>query len=137
MTTQDPTNRLVSVDPGELEEGDAPIDITAQVRLLEPEASPRMLTRVPDAPTGFACVSSICTHQGCDLLRGSAAWGTVDEPIFDSTSWILTCPCHGSRFDVRTGRVVEGPASDPLPVFQTEPGDDSVLVSVQPSTSNN
>jgi Rieske Fe-S protein len=41
-----------------------------------------------------------CTHLGC-LLRFNAA----------ETSW--DCPCHGSRFDV-DGRVLEGPAVDPL-----------------------
>jgi glycine/D-amino acid oxidase-like deaminating enzyme/nitrite reductase/ring-hydroxylating ferredoxin subunit len=45
-------------------------------------------------------VSLRCTHLGC-LLRFNAA----------ETSW--DCPCHGSRFDV-DGRVLEGPAVDPL-----------------------
>jgi glycine/D-amino acid oxidase-like deaminating enzyme/nitrite reductase/ring-hydroxylating ferredoxin subunit len=45
-------------------------------------------------------VSMRCTHLGC-LVRFNAA----------ETSW--DCPCHGSRFDV-DGRVLEGPAVDPL-----------------------
>ena len=46
------------------------------------------------------CFSAICTHQGCVV----APSGTT-----------LNCPCHGSRFDALTGKVLNGPASRPLP----------------------
>lgn len=45
--------------------------------------------------------SATCTHQGC----------TVDSV----RSGVITCPCHGSRFDARTGAVVAGPAPRALP----------------------
>jgi thiosulfate dehydrogenase [quinone] large subunit len=46
-----------------------------------------------------AC-SAICTHAGCrvELANGG-----------------LYCPCHGSLFDSRTGAVLQGPATQPLP----------------------
>lgn len=45
--------------------------------------------------------SASCTHLGCQLNR------VADGRIF--------CPCHGSIFDARTGQVLQGPASTPLP----------------------
>jgi Rieske Fe-S protein len=49
----------------------------------------------------FKAFSAICTHQGCPV--GSVSAGTIN------------CPCHGSRFDVATGKPVAGPAAAPLP----------------------
>jgi len=43
-----------------------------------------------------------CTHLGCSLAKGHLA-GTV-----------VTCACHGSQFDVRTGAVLRGPAEEPV-----------------------
>jgi Rieske Fe-S protein len=41
-----------------------------------------------------------CTHQGCQV--SSVADGTID------------CACHGSRFSIKDGSVVNGPATQPL-----------------------
>jgi nitrite reductase/ring-hydroxylating ferredoxin subunit len=48
----------------------------------------------------FKCFRSVCTHQGCIV-------GEV-------RSNLITCFCHGSQFNARTGEVVTPPASDPL-----------------------
>ena len=43
-----------------------------------------------------------CTHAGCSLSQGHLHGTTV------------TCPCHGSKFDVTSGAVLRGPATRPL-----------------------
>jgi Rieske Fe-S protein len=45
--------------------------------------------------------SAVCTHQQC--LVDQVADGTID------------CPCHGSKFSIKDGSVVAGPAPSPLP----------------------
>lgn len=49
----------------------------------------------------FKGFSAICTHMQC----------TVDQ-VSDGT---IDCPCHGSKFSVKDGSVVAGPAPSPLP----------------------
>ena len=43
-----------------------------------------------------------CTHMGCSLAQGKLDGTTV------------TCPCHGSQFDVTSGAVLRGPAQQPV-----------------------
>src|SRR5687767_6101183 len=43
---------------------------------------------------GWYAIDNTCTHRGCPLGEGE-----VDR-------FIVTCPCHGSQFDIRTGAVV-------------------------------
>lgn len=43
-----------------------------------------------------------CTHTGCSLAKGRLEGTTV------------TCPCHGSQFDVTSGAVLRGPAKRPV-----------------------
>jgi nitrite reductase/ring-hydroxylating ferredoxin subunit len=49
----------------------------------------------------FKGFSAVCTHQGC--IVDAISNGTID------------CPCHGSKFSVKDGSVVNGPAASPLP----------------------
>jgi Rieske Fe-S protein len=61
-----------------------------------------VLTR--DAGGTLHGFSAVCTHQGC-----------VVDKVADG---VISCPCHGSRFDIRTGAVLAGPAPRPLPMVQ-------------------
>jgi Rieske Fe-S protein len=58
-----------------------------------------VLTR--DSGGALHAFSAICTHQGCTV-----------SSVRDG---VISCPCHGSRFNANTGAVVNGPASRPLP----------------------
>lgn len=49
----------------------------------------------------FKAFSSICTHAGCPV-----------SAVQDGT---INCTCHGSKFSVEDGSVVNGPATKPLP----------------------
>ena len=48
----------------------------------------------------FKAFSAICTHEGC--IVSSVSNGTIN------------CPCHGSKFSIKDGAVVNGPATTPL-----------------------
>ena len=58
----------------------------------------------------------VCTHQQCSLAEG------------DLDGTIVECPCHGSQFDIITGEAVQGPATDPVDVFQVRAVDGSIQV---------
>ncbi|MGH2637701.1 MAG: Rieske (2Fe-2S) protein [Rhabdochlamydiaceae bacterium] len=45
----------------------------------------------------FFVTSSICTHEEADLSLGMFSEG------------VITCPLHRAKFEVQSGRVVEGP----------------------------
>jgi Rieske Fe-S protein len=82
-------------------------------------AQPPSLARASDVPVGggtiltdkkivitqpragsFKAFTAVCTHQGCTV--SSVSGGTIN------------CPCHGSRFSLTNGSVVQGPAPSPL-----------------------
>ena len=57
---------------------------------------------VASADGHLYAIDDTCTHRGCSLAKGTLHGTTV------------TCPCHGSQFDVRSGAVLRGPASRPV-----------------------
>jgi nitrite reductase/ring-hydroxylating ferredoxin subunit len=46
------------------------------------------------------------THRQCPLSKGELEGTTV------------TCPCHGSQFDITTGAVLRGPAEEPVGSYE-------------------
>ncbi|MFN7958930.1 MAG: Rieske (2Fe-2S) protein [Holophagaceae bacterium] len=64
--------------------------------------------------TGIYAMTAICTHMGC----------TVGAPVGSQ----ITCPCHGSQYDLNGGNTL-GPATLPLVHFSvTEPTPGGMLV---------
>jgi len=49
----------------------------------------------------FRAYSAVCTHQGC--------------LVTEVTGGAISCPCHGSTFDITDGAVIQGPAQEALP----------------------
>lgn len=61
----------------------------------------------------FKCFSAVCPHQGC--LVSDVDGGTIN------------CTCHGSKFSIDDGSVVNGPATSGLPAVPVEVDGDSVV----------
>jgi nitrite reductase/ring-hydroxylating ferredoxin subunit len=59
-----------------------------------------------------------CTDEPCPL-SGGLLTGTT-----------LMCQCHGSRFDITTGAVVNGPAAEALTVYEVQEVEGAVQVRV-------
>ena len=58
-----------------------------------------------------------CTHEQCSLVEEGDLAGTT-----------ITCTCHGSEFDVRTGKVLAPPALLPVKVYRTRVQDDVLQI---------
>jgi nitrite reductase/ring-hydroxylating ferredoxin subunit len=76
-----------------------------------------MVYRVADRV--FA-ISNLCTHQGGPLHRGRVMG--VGERL------TVTCPIHGSIFQLGDGRVLRGPATRPVAVYEARIFEDSVQI---------
>ena len=69
-------------------------------------------------------MSNRCTHQGAPLNRGV---------VRESGSLLtVTCPLHGSTFQLTDGRVMRGPATERLPVFESRVNDGTLEVRPAP-----
>ncbi len=64
----------------------------------------------------FYAVQDVCSHAEVPLSQGEVADCTVE------------CWLHGSRFDLRTGKPVGPPATEPVATFPVEVRDGEVWV---------
>lgn len=76
----------------------------------------RRLCLVRDGDTVYA-VDDRCPHRDFALSGGD-----VIGPC------VLECPWHGAQFDVRTGEVLQGPATDPIGTHAVKLDDGEVFV---------
>src|SRR5262245_28130894 len=60
-----------------------------------------------------------CTHEQCSLTEEGDLEGTT-----------ITCNCHGSEFDVRTGNVLAPPARSPVKVYPIRVENDALHIEV-------
>ena len=54
----------------------------------------------------FCATQATCTHKGGPLNEGTLEGSTV------------TCPWHGTQYNVCTGEVLRGPAKDPVKTYR-------------------
>jgi 3-phenylpropionate/trans-cinnamate dioxygenase ferredoxin component len=57
-----------------------------------------------------------CTDQPCPLSGG----------LFTGTT--IMCQCHGSRFDITTGAVINGPATRALNVYEVQEAEGAIRI---------
>jgi Rieske Fe-S protein len=87
----------------------ADIPVGGAISAKDADGKPILLTQ-PEAGTVVG-LSAICTHQGCTVA-----------PDDDH----LSCPCHGSTYDLE-GKNTGGPAPSPLPPFDVHVANGEVL----------
>jgi nitrite reductase/ring-hydroxylating ferredoxin subunit/uncharacterized membrane protein len=90
-----------------------------QMRLVHTDGHRVVVARTEH---GLAAFDDRCTHRGGPLSDGALICGTVQ------------CPWHGSQFDVATGEVRCGPATEPIATYEatgaTEAGNASMTRTV-------
>jgi nitrite reductase/ring-hydroxylating ferredoxin subunit len=60
-----------------------------------------------------------CSHQGAPLHRGPVRFGSLNQ---------VTCPAHGSMFNLENGAVLRGPASQALATYDARVTDGMVEI---------
>jgi nitrite reductase/ring-hydroxylating ferredoxin subunit len=88
-------------------------DAIGEVTVFDVEGTAVALANVDGTLYAF---DDTCSHRACPLSEGA-----IDGPI-------VTCPCHKSRFDLRTGDVLNGPATVPIRVRRVFHDGGQVLV---------
>ncbi len=81
---------------------------------------PALLIRVADE---YFAIEDVCSHDGQPLTDGPVQAGQI------------TCPRHGARFDLRTGKPMCMPATSPISVFAVECRSDGVYVGPKEATT--
>ncbi|WP_107670751.1 ubiquinol-cytochrome c reductase iron-sulfur subunit [Cyanothece sp. BG0011] len=61
-------------------------------------------------------VNPTCTHAGCTVT-------------WESEKQVFICPCHDSQFS-SDGKVIEGPATEPLASYEAKSEGDAILVKI-------
>jgi nitrite reductase/ring-hydroxylating ferredoxin subunit len=64
----------------------------------------------------FCALRDVCGHKNAPLSRGRLV------------GHIIECPLHFAQFDMRTGKLVSGPVSTDIPVYEVRLDGDTVCV---------
>src|SRR5438552_15736710 len=62
----------------------------------------------------FYALRDVCGHRNAPLSRGRLI------------GCLIECPLHFAQFDMRTGKLIDGPVSADIPVYEVRVEDDTV-----------
>lgn len=82
--------------------------------------TPALLIRVGEE---YFAIEDVCSHDGQPLTDGPVQAGQI------------TCPRHGARFDLRTGKPMCMPATAPISVYAVEQRADGIYVGTMEGTA--
>jgi nitrite reductase/ring-hydroxylating ferredoxin subunit len=88
-----------------------------QMKWVAVNGERRVLANVEGA---FYAISDVCGHRNAPLSRGRLQ------------GYLIECPLHFAQFDVRTGELVDGPVSTPVPIYEVRVEGDIVYVNPRP-----
>lgn len=86
-----------------------------ELMAVEVEGEPICLAKVDGSIYAF---TDNCTH-----ISGPLNEGELDGEV-------LTCPWHGAQFNVRTGKVLRGPARQDIQMYTVQVQQTSILLSL-------
>ncbi len=86
-----------------------------ELMAVEVDGEPVCLAKVDGEVYAF---TDDCTHIG----------GPLNEGELDGE--VLTCPWHGAQFDVRSGKVLRGPARQDIQTYAVRVDNQDILVSI-------
>lgn len=97
-------------------------DFERVAAVSEIDAGQRLSVFVDDIPVllvqhddgTYSAIEDVCTHDSQPL---------TDGPIADGE---ITCPRHGARFDLRTGKAQCMPATESVPIYDVKIEDDAI-----------
>jgi nitrite reductase/ring-hydroxylating ferredoxin subunit len=64
----------------------------------------------------FYALRDVCGHRNAPLSRGKLI------------GCLIECPLHFAQFDMRTGKLIDGPVSADIPVYEVRVEGDTVYV---------
>jgi nitrite reductase/ring-hydroxylating ferredoxin subunit len=99
--------------------GVLPLAELADRKPMRVDADDSAVLLVRDGDELFA-IGNRCTHQGAPLHKGPVRFGGSLRTV--------QCPLHGSTFELADGKVLRGPATGPVPVYQTRVTDGVVEI---------
>ena len=84
-----------------------------EMKFVAVDSERRVLANVAGA---FFALRDVCGHRNAPLSRGKL------------DGCVIECPLHFARFDVRTGKLIDGPISADVPAYEVRVEDGAVFV---------